>query len=83
MGRFAHMKLSEHFDYKILMFDILTNPSFMVEIRADILKLSKSTRFTASIIGTVLALLCFPSYCRNILHLIILLSTCIDPFIVY
>ena len=65
MGRFAHMKLSEHFDYKILMFDILTNPSFMVEIRADILKLSKSTRFTASIIGTVLALLCFPSYCRN------------------
>ena len=83
MGRFAHMKLSEHFDYMILMFDILTNPSFMVEIRADILKLSKSTRFTASIIGTVLALLCFPSYCRNILHLIILLSTCIDPLIVY
>lgn len=80
MGRFAHMKLSEHFDYKILMFDILTNPSFMVEIRAQ---LSKSTRLIASITGSVLAILCFSSYCRNILHLIILLSTCIDPLIVY
>lgn len=75
------MKLSEHFGYMILMFDMLTNPSFMVEIWADILKLSKSTRFIASIIGTLLALLCFPSYYRNILHLIILLSTCIEPFI--